>query len=117
MVWSVLILKPYLDGSHFKIQTNRQALRWTPDLKESAGRLARWRISLLEFDFEVVHRPGVFHQAADAMSCLPKEKFIAETLVEDEIPTLNIQRNDKDNLPVVCVVIHVEMPIPSKTEL
>lgn len=40
-------------------------------------RLTIKRLRLLEVDFEVVHRPGVYHQAVDAMLRLPKGKRIA----------------------------------------
>lgn len=67
------------------------------DLKELAGCLARWCPSLLEIDFLVVHRPGVCHQAADAMSRLRKEKSRAENQVENDISTFDVEGNDKDS--------------------
>lgn len=59
----------------------------------------------------------MYHQAADAMSRLLEERPIAENQVEDDIHTLDLQRNDKDDLPVVCGVILVELPMKSEAEL
>lgn len=40
VVWAVLLLSPYLKGSHFIIKENHQALRSILDLKDSTGRMA-----------------------------------------------------------------------------
>lgn len=37
----------------------------------SAGRLAQWRLKLFEYDFNVIYRAGVKHQAVDALSRIP----------------------------------------------
>lgn len=52
-------------------QTYYQPVRWTLDLKESTERLARRRLRLMELSFEIVHRPGHYHEVADATSRLP----------------------------------------------
>eukprot|EP00171_Calliarthron_tuberculosum_P021926 IDg21926t1 len=41
------------------------------DLAEANGRLARWRLRLLEFDFKVFYRKGIKNTIADAISRLP----------------------------------------------
>ena len=58
MVWAVLLLRPYLEGVHFVVRTDHAALRWVLNLSTSGGRLERWRLRLLEFEFEVQYRPG-----------------------------------------------------------
>lgn len=60
------------------------------DLKESTGRLALWRLRLMEFSFEIVHCPRLSHQAADAMSRQPKvdqEAVDEAKVVDNDIPT------------------------------
>lgn len=54
------------------IQTDHQALEWMLNLKESMGRLACWKLKLLEIDFEIVLRIEKYHKA-DAMSRLPQK--------------------------------------------
>lgn len=39
-------------------------------MTKSSGRLALWRLRISKFDFNVVYRAGVKHQAAVALSCL-----------------------------------------------
>lgn len=67
------ILRPHSEGTHLVVRTGHQALRWIQDWKKCTGCLARWRLRLLELDFEVVHQPRTHHQAIDVMLRLPKE--------------------------------------------
>lgn len=110
------MLRPYLECSHFKIWTDHQEQRWILDLKESTGRLARWQLQLLEFDFEVIHIMCMCHLAADVMLHLPKRKSMEEDQVEDDILTLNVQSSDEKNLPVVCTLTNLELPMASEAK-
>jgi transposase InsO family protein len=74
IVWSVLHLRPYLEGKRFLIRTDHHSLRWILNLSDAQGRLARWRLRLSEFDYEVQHTPGAGHHGADVMSRLQSEK-------------------------------------------
>lgn len=56
------------------------------DVKESTERLASWQLRPLKFDLTVVNRPSMYHQAADAMSRLSKQKTQEEAQVDDKIP-------------------------------
>jgi len=75
VVWAVLLLRPYLDGVRFTVRTDHSALRWILNLNDTTARLTRWRLRLMEFEFEVVHRKGIKHQAADALSRLETSGF------------------------------------------
>lgn len=57
----------YVEGSRYIVKTDHRSLKWFLDVKESAGRIARWRLRLMEFDFEVQHRPGWKLMAAHAL--------------------------------------------------
>ncbi len=69
--------------------TDHHALRWVLSCSrtESHGRLERWRLRLLEFDFEVQYRPGATHHAADVMSRLLTEAEDTDP-IDEEIPVL-----------------------------
>ena len=79
--------------------------------KESTGRLARWRLRLLEYDFDIQCRKGVKHQAADALSRLETEGHEIRKIYDDlpgELPigviadeAVALDLNDKfdDNKP------------------
>jgi RNase H-like domain found in reverse transcriptase len=86
IVWAILHLRPYLEGQTFIIRTDHHSLRWVLNLSDAQGRLARWRLRLLEFDYEVQYHPGALHHGADMMSRLRSEDpAIAEP--PDEIDT------------------------------
>jgi Integrase zinc binding domain/RNase H-like domain found in reverse transcriptase len=85
-VWAILHLRPYLEGQKFIIGTDHLSLRWVLNFSDAQGRLARWRLHLLEFDYEVQYHPGALHHCADMMSRLRSEDpAIAEPT--DEIET------------------------------
>lgn len=87
IVWAALMLRPYLEGVRFTLRTDHSALRWILNLADASGRLMRWRLRLSDFDYEVKHRAGVKHQAADTLSRLRTDG--ADTsLLDDAIPTL-----------------------------
>ena len=77
IVWAILQLRPYLEGEKFLIRTDHHSLRWVLNLADAQGRLARWRLRLLEFDFEVAYYPGKDHHAADTLSRLPPPPLLA----------------------------------------
>ncbi len=39
------------------VRADHHALKWALFLAKAEGRLAKWRLRLAEFDFEVVYRP------------------------------------------------------------
>ncbi|XP_064467809.1 uncharacterized protein LOC135378652 [Ornithodoros turicata] len=61
----------YLDGAKFAIQTDHQALTWLSRLKNPAGRLARWSLTLQRYDFSIEYRRGTSNKVADALSRAP----------------------------------------------
>ena len=90
--------------------TDHSSLRWLHNLKNPNGRLARWALSLLEYDFEIVHRKGSSHVVPDALSrmfesgpsetvCLVKEptptwyvcRFLAVSSFPEKFPTWQIK--------------------------
>jgi hypothetical protein len=92
-----LQLQPYLEGKRFVIRTDHHALKWVLSLADAQGRLARWRLRLLEFDFKVQYSPGKAHFAADTLSRLePADPEVScpRTLVDEEIPCFSVQDPD-----------------------
>jgi hypothetical protein len=85
VVWSILLLRPYLEGTHFTVRSDQVALRWLLSFKDPSGRLARWRLRLFEFDFTIQYRPGIKNNLADGCSQVPS-KGSDITACEDAIP-------------------------------
>ena len=68
LVWSVRQFRAYLWGRRFIVRTDHSALRWLRSFKDPQGQVARWLEILAEFDFDVIHRSGLRHGNADALS-------------------------------------------------
>jgi hypothetical protein len=70
-VWAVKSFRHYLHGISFQICTDHQPLTWLMRTAELQGKHARWAMLLQEYDFQIVHRPGLQHQNADVLSRFP----------------------------------------------
>jgi hypothetical protein len=93
IVWAVLQLRPCLEEKTFFIRTDHNSLRWVLNLADAQGRLSRWQLRLLEFDFEVQYAPGKEHHGADTLSRLrTSDPSLAEppTAVDTEIPCFEV---------------------------
>lgn len=77
VVWSISKFRCYLEGYTFTVITDHSSLRWLHNLKDPTGRLARWALGLMEYDFKIVHRKGALHHVPDALSRAPMEAVIA----------------------------------------
>ncbi|CDF38169.1 unnamed protein product [Chondrus crispus] len=115
VVWSILTLRPYLYGNTFDLRTDHEALRWVLNLADSSGRLARWRLRLAEYDYEVKYRPGIKHQLADGVSRLRVDGATSEP-VDDEVPCFAVQWREEEQNPRQGTV-HWETPVdPGRAE-
>jgi hypothetical protein len=57
------------------------------------GKLTRWVLILQEYEFKVIHRPGITHQNADTMLRKPFTTFknFSEAKQDfDQIPTIHV---------------------------
>lgn len=65
---SIKHFRPYIEGIRFTVYTDHAALQWLRNVKEPAGRLARWAIQLQQYDFVIIHRKGSEMVVPDALS-------------------------------------------------
>ena len=68
MVYAVNKFRHYLLGSRFIFFVDHLALQYLVNKPQVSGRLARWLLLFLEFDFKVIYKPGKTHGVADALS-------------------------------------------------
>ncbi|KAE8879800.1 hypothetical protein PF003_g36224 [Phytophthora fragariae] len=92
VVWAVRLFCPHLYGRRFTIVTDHVALKWLMTTKEPAGRLHRWALTLQEYDFDIVYRPGKENHVADALSRGPAA--MAATMGENKA-------NEADDDPAI----------------
>jgi hypothetical protein len=67
-VYFVRLWRQYLYGERFQLESDHQPLQWILTNSKLTGKLARWALMLSEFDFKVVHKPGVDNE----MDCLSR---------------------------------------------
>ena len=68
MVYAVNKFRHYLLGNRFIFYVDHLALQYLVNKPQVSGRLARWLLLFLEFDFKVIYKPGKIHSVADALS-------------------------------------------------
>ena len=68
MVYVVNKFCHYLLGNKFIFYVDHLALQYLVNKPQVSGRLARWLLLFLEFDFKVIYKSGKIHGVADALS-------------------------------------------------
>jgi RNase H-like domain found in reverse transcriptase/Reverse transcriptase (RNA-dependent DNA polymerase)/Retroviral aspartyl protease len=70
IVESLKRFRHLLQGVLFRIYTDHKGLEWITTQKKLSLRQARWLEVLSDFDFEIIHIPGVTNTVLDALSRL-----------------------------------------------
>lgn len=79
----------YLLCRPFTVRTDHNSLVWLTTFKQAEGQLARWMEELAQFDMKIVHRKGIKHTNADALSRAYKDDQCQEYLIgltPDQLP-------------------------------
>ncbi|GAQ93161.1 putative retrotransposon protein, partial [Klebsormidium nitens] len=73
MVWAISVkFRPYLyGGPTFTCRVDHNPLIYLHQQRNLTGRLARWHMKLMEYNFTVVHRAGRIHSNVDPLSRHP----------------------------------------------
>ena len=73
IVWAVTVkFRPYLyGGPTFTCRVDHNPLVYLHQQRNLTGRLARWHMRLMEYNFTVVHRAGLIHSNVDPLSRHP----------------------------------------------
>ena len=86
VLWSAEKFRPYMKGTHFIVITDHHSLTWLRDLKDSAGRLAKWDIRKMQHYFDINHRKVAIHKVPDAVSRIVN----VEVNLTPSLPTVSI---------------------------
>ena len=105
-VWAVQTLRHFLLGVQFTIVTDHSALKQLLGPQQLEGQFARWSMILMEYSFEVEHRPGNENVNADYLSRCPRTDDADGSgarldPVPDEgaVPLLNLANSCPRSLP------------------
>ena len=90
-------------GVKFKLVTDCQAFQKTLKKKDLSPKVARWALSLVEFDFEIEHRAGEKLKHADALSRFPV-MCIEDTLLQN----IRKKQGEEERLRVIRHVLEKE---------
>ena len=113
MIYVVKKFHHYLLANKFVFFTDHQALLYLVNKPCSIGRIVRWFIILLEFDFTVVVKKGKTHQRANHLSFLIHGE--KPTGVEDDLPNaylFNIEMIPRRSEEMVHLLTIGQMDIP-----
>ena len=65
-----------------KLHTDNSSITWLYKQKAAKGRMARWILQLLQYEFEIIYKPGITNLNADAISRTPNLKGTLVTSVD-----------------------------------
>ena len=65
------------------------------NLADASGRLARWRLRLAEYDFDVTYVKGMKNRVADALSRIPS-MGVTTVPIDEEIPCYSVMNFDDE---------------------
>lgn len=68
IIFEIKQFHPYLYSRKLIILSDHRPLAWLFNLKDPLSKLARWRILLEEYDYEIRYKPGVQNSNVDALS-------------------------------------------------
>lgn len=92
VVWGVQLFRNYVWGRKFTVVVDHHALCWLERKKDNTGRLRRWYLKLMEYDYEVRHKPGKLHVVPDCLSSNCRNECTKEEEEEtNEVPTYMLQ--------------------------
>ena len=83
---------PFLSNRRFEVVTDHVSLQYIENMKLQIGRLARWALFLMGYDFEVIFQNGRHNQVADGISRRPYSEVVgdeADREFEDMLMTID----------------------------
>ena len=84
--WALETFRHYLIGRKFKVITDHANLKFLASIAPQNSKLARWCLSLAEFDFQIEHRPGKENLVPDTLSRATLESSTAQAHIADLPP-------------------------------
>lgn len=131
VLFALNALRTYLTYEQLIVYNDHTASNWLLTINDASGRLIRWPLHLIEFDFDVKYKKCSADTQADALSRL---NLMSETISHDhndDITVVNVEivsvefelnrRNDDTNFIDVQYdevdVIYISMDFPASNLL
>lgn len=102
IVEGIRTFRPYVYGRFFIVITDSKSLCYLFDMKDCGSRLFRQKLTLLEYNFKIIHRPGTLNRVADALSriSLDSAKSIEEVIQENRGKCQVITRSNDEQITI-----------------
>jgi hypothetical protein len=110
IIWGIDQFKPYLYGNRFIVETDHKALQWLMDQKEPQGRLARWTMSLQQYNFEIQYKKGKANGNADTLSRLADTSNLIY-MIKDANPADEVRRLQRLDPVIKPIIDYLELQI------
>jgi len=90
LIWGIMHFRQYLHRNHFILRTNHKPLEWLATVSDAHGRRGRWVDMLQDFNFKIIHRPGLRHTNVDALNRNPVGLATDDDDFSEEIQDIGI---------------------------
>ncbi len=78
MVYALQKFKHYLLGNMFTFYVDHMALMYLVNKPQVSGRLGRWFLLFVEYNFKIVYKPSRSHLMANALNRLPNSNKLVK---------------------------------------
>jgi len=94
LIWGIMHFRQYLHRNHFTLRTDHKPLEWLATVSDAHGRRGRWIDMLQDFSFKILHRLGLRHTNADALSRNPMGQATDDDDFGEEIRDVGSPQTD-----------------------
>ncbi len=111
LIWGIMHFRQYLHMKHFILRTDHKPLEWLATVFNTHGRRGRWVGMLQDFSFKIMHRPGMRHTNADALSRNPVGLAVEDEDFGEEIRDITGAHPDafQEGAELLCALAGEDM--------
>ena len=103
--WGLEQFRSYIIGRRVKVVTDHANLKWITTIAPHQAKVARWCMSMAEFDFFIEHRKGERNVVPDVLSRHP----VNENIPEDDVVI------PPENSVITFMIIATSVDVPQHT--
>ena len=103
--WGLEQFRSYILGRIVKVVTDHANLKWFTTMAPQQAKVARWCMSMAEFDFFIEHRKGERNVVPDVLSCHPT----TENIPDDDVVI------PPENAVITFIIVATSVDVPNHT--